>query len=108
MTDLATANILARISEATARQRSIERFHRDYPVSELPLSALMPSFSWAQLHRQLTSLTNDAERVDWEILVLQSAARSLPPEMFLRELLILAWSLLDETPHAGGEEVDMT
>jgi len=108
MTDLATASILARISEATNRQRAIARFHQTYPATALPLSDLVPSFSWAQLHRQLTAIARDPERVDWEVLVLQSSARTLPPEMFIRELLVLAWSLIDETANEADVEGDMT
>ena len=58
----------------------------------------LPPISWAQIARQLRSLAGaDCERASWELEVLKATARTSPPELFYRELLTLAWSLIDET-----------
>ena len=69
---------------------------------------LLPAVSWAQIERQLRSLAGpDFERASWELEVLKASARINPPEMFYRELLTLAWSLIDDTRPSSMTEADM-
>ncbi len=94
--EMAVANLDARIEYAVFRAERIKTFHRRFPPMQTAQSERLPTIGWAQLERQLISLAGpDFERVCWEMDVLRASARTNPPEMFYRDLLTLAWSLID-------------
>ena len=96
MDELSAASLGARIELAHFRTKRARGFMRRFPPIEADPDQLLPPISWDQIERQLRSLAGpDAERASWEIEVLRISARSNPPEMFFRELLTLAWSLID-------------
>jgi hypothetical protein len=96
--EISIANLDARIEHAAFRTERIKTFHRCFPPMQAEPGELLPTIDWAQLERQLCSLAGaDFERASWEMEVLRASARTNPPEMFYRELLTLAWSLIDGT-----------
>ncbi len=74
---------------------------------------MTPVFTWEQLERQLASLSgapNRAAITPALVSGLRKQARFKPPEMVLREILCLAWTLMDESFQPGllpGEDTDM-
>jgi hypothetical protein len=106
--ELTAANLNARIEQAILRAGRVKVFNERFPPLE-PLSMdLLPAVSWAQIERQLRSLAGaDFERASWELEVLKASARTHPPEMFYRELLTLAWSLIDDTRPSSTTEAAM-
>jgi len=108
MDELSTANLDARVEEAIFRTARVKAFLSRFPLTPASPDELLPQVSWAQLERQLRSLAAaDVERVSWELEVLKTTARTHPSEMFYRELLMLAWSLIDDTRTSPPSEVDM-
>ena len=104
---------LTNISAAQAEQDAIERssreveFLRRFPPHQLGPSEVLPPLNWAQLARQLRSLSLASDdRICWELEALRSGSRTSPPELFLRDLLALAWSLIDESPADAHAESD--
>ena len=96
MDEMAVANLDARIQHAMFRTKRVREFQRRFPPIEPRPSELLPAIGWRQIERQLRSLAGpDFERASWEIEVLRASARMNPPELFYRELLTLAWSLVD-------------
>jgi hypothetical protein len=96
--EMAVVNLDARIEHAAFRTERIKAFHRCFPPIQTAPEDLLPMIGWAQLERQLCSLAGpDFERASWEMEVLRVSARTNPPEMFYRDLLTLAWSLIDGT-----------
>ncbi len=96
MDEMAVANLDARIQHAMFRTKRVREFQRRFPPIEPRSSELLPEIGWRQIERQLRSLAGpDFERASWEIEVLRVSARMNPPELFYRELLTLAWSLVD-------------
>jgi hypothetical protein len=96
--ELSAANLGARIELAHYRTKRTREFMQRFPALEADPADALPPITWAQIERQLRSLAEaDAERASWEIEVLKISARTNPPEMFFRELLTLAWSLIDGT-----------
>jgi len=96
--EISVANLDARIEHAAFRAERIKAFHRCFPPTQPAPNELLPPIDWAQLERQLCSLAGpDFERASWETEVLRLSARTNPPEMFYRDLLTLAWSLIDGT-----------
>jgi hypothetical protein len=94
--ELSVANLDARIEHAVLRTERIKAFHRRFPPMQTDNEELAPPIGWDQLERQLCSLAGpDFERAGWEMQVLKVSARTNPPEMFYRDLLTLAWSLID-------------
>ena len=73
----------------------------------------MPPFTWEQLERQLESLAGTPDRAALAAPLasaLRKQAPCKPPEMILREVLCLAWTLMDEAFQPGpgpGEEDPM-
>ncbi len=85
------------IEAALWRGREVATFQEKFP--DLPPSDAFPSFTWAQLERQLRDLAfneKPAEMVDALISAERKQAAWMPPEMALREMLCLAWVLMDE------------
>jgi len=96
--ELAEANLGARIELAQFRSRRAREFLTRFPPTETSEEDSLPAIGWFQLERQLRSLAGpDGERASWEMEVLRVSARTNPPEMFFRDLLTLAWSLIDGT-----------
>jgi hypothetical protein len=106
--ELSAANLNARIEQAIQRTERVKSFHKRYPpMAAEPLDRL-PPISWLQIERQLRSLAgSDFERASWELEVLKASARTNPPELFYRDLLTLAWSLIDDTRPSLPTEDDM-
>ena len=98
MDELSAANLGARIELAQFRSRRTREFLNQFPPMDASRDELLPQISWDQLERQLRSLAgSESERASWEMEVLRVSARTNPPEMFFRDLLTLAWSLIDGT-----------
>ncbi len=72
-----------------------------------------PPFTWEQLERQLADLSGAPARAAITpalVSALRKQARWKPPEMVLREILCLAWTLMDDSFQPGllpGEEAEM-
>ena len=108
MDELSVASLDARIELAQFRSRRVREFLRRFPVAEAKPADPLPTINWSQLERQLRSLAGpDCERASWEMEVLRISARTNPPELFFRDLLTLAWSLIDGTKPSPREEDTM-
>lgn len=106
--NLAAANLDARIEQAIFRTARLKTFLERFPPIEPAPEDLLPAIGWEQIERQLRSLAGpDFERASWELRVLKASARTSPPELFYRELLTLAWSLIDDTRPSMATEDDM-
>lgn len=69
-----------------------------------------PAFTWQQLERQLLDLAatpGSKALVSSLVSAVRKQAHFKPPEMVLREILCLAWTLLDEE-FCSGSEAEMT
>lgn len=76
-----------------------------------PQETTMPAFTWQQLERQLADLAAtpaSAALVPPLVSGIRKQASFKPPEMVLREVLCLAWTLLDEEFHPGPGEGEMS
>lgn len=86
------------VRRAISLRREIETFQTKWPAAAKDELAV-PTFTWAQLERQLADLAVDPVkgRMARDLV---SATRKMssykPPEMVLREILCLTWALLDE------------
>jgi hypothetical protein len=73
----------------------------------------MPAFTWEQLERQLAELSGSPTRAALTpplVSALRKQSPWKPSEMVLREILCLAWTLMDEAFQPGltpGEEAEM-
>jgi hypothetical protein len=106
--EISAANLDARIEQAVFRTTRVEAFLDRFPPMEPAVTDLLPPIGWEQIERQLRSLAGpDFDRASWEVQVLKASARTSPPEMFYRELLTLAWSLIDDTRPSSMTEADM-
>lgn len=88
--------------------KEIERFSMAFTEINTPQTP-MPRFSWEQLERQLMFLAGTRERqaiVAGRVASIRRMSTHKPEEMILQEILIEAWVLLDEEPHAPLEEED--
>jgi hypothetical protein len=96
-------------------QAEIARFQEAWPPG--PATQPMPPFDWAELERQLTSLATSpatAALVPPLVSASRKRAEGKPPEMVLREVLVLAGIVQDENfqpgplePETDGEEFPM-
>ena len=108
MDEISVANLDARIELAVFRTARVKAFLGRFPPMEPAPDDLLPAISWTQIERQLRSLAGpDFERASWELEVLKASARTSPAELFFRELLTLAWSLIDDTRPPQVTEVEM-
>jgi hypothetical protein len=106
--EMSAANLKARIEQAIFRVGRVKAFHERFPPIAPPSTDRLPVISWDELERQLRSLAGpDFERASWELEALRASARTSPPEMFYRELLTLAWSLIDDTRPPSATEAGM-
>ncbi|HMO43389.1 MAG TPA: hypothetical protein PKB04_08715 [Phenylobacterium sp.] len=94
----------AAVNRALHLRREIAAFEERWPQPS-PTEGSTPTFTWAQLERQLVDLAASPAQADMA-QHLVSATRKLsafkPPEMVLREILCLTWVLLDENFHPGA------
>lgn len=94
------------IGRALRLRREIDDFEARWPIPT-ERDESIPTFTWAQLERQLVDLSATRQQADMA-RHLVSATRKLapfkPPEMVLREILCMTWVLLDENfkPEAEG------
>ncbi len=98
--------------QALPLRRAPAAIDQTWPRPPEPETAT-PAFTWEQLERQLADLSgapNRAAITPALVSALRKQARWEPPEMVLREILCLAWTLMDETFQPGllpGEDADM-
>jgi hypothetical protein len=97
----------ATVRQALRVRREAEAFERRWPASS-GQAPMVPAISWDQLERQLADLTGDPLKAAMArdlVSATRKTARFKPPEMVLREILCLAWALLDEgfQPESGPE-----
>ena len=99
------------IDRARRLGRDIERFRSQAPEMTGPQTPA-PPFTWEQLERQLAGLAGSPARAALAAELVSATRKQAwckPPEMVLREILLLAATLLDEAFLAGsGEETDRT
>ncbi|HEY3947620.1 hypothetical protein [Phenylobacterium sp.] len=99
------------IGKALRLRREIDDFEARWPTPAAREETL-PTFTWAQLERQLADLAATPAQAKMATHLV-SGARKLaafkPPEMVLREILCMTWVLLDENfkgePEAGSNEM---
>lgn len=91
------------IREASRQAVDARRFRTRFP----PLTGTrhdLPRITWDHLQRQLTDLSPcTSDEVAAMLRPLKRASSGKPPEMVLRELLIVVAILLDEAPRLDGE-----
>jgi hypothetical protein len=98
------------IRQALFLREEIARFQASWPELDMPATP-MPSFTWEQLERQLRDLAGapvKAGMAESVVSATRKQARFKPPEMVLREILLLASTLLDDGFQPGSEENPMT
>jgi hypothetical protein len=103
-TNLAGARLGLLVRKALQIRDAVETFDRDWPplLNRPP----MPVFAWTELERQLLSLAPDdlAPMVRDLVSAVRKEASPKPPEMVLREILIIAATVLDEAFHDKWHE----
>ena len=93
-------------------RREPDPFDRTWPGPRSP-ERPTPRFTWEQLERQLADLSGAPSRAAITpalVSALRKQSRWKPPELVLREILCLAWTLMDESFQPGllpGEEAEM-
>ncbi len=99
-------------NRALALRQEMDSSRRTWPVPPTPETPT-PPFTWEQLERQLADLSGAPARAAITpalVSALRKQARWKPPELVLREVLCLAWTLMDESFQPGllpGEEAEM-
>jgi hypothetical protein len=99
------------IGRALRLRREIDDFETRWPTTA-SREEMIPTFSWAQLERQLVDLAATPQQASMA-RHLVSATRKLAPfkpsEMVLREILCMTWVLLDENfkpePESSAEMI---
>jgi hypothetical protein len=105
-TDLGTKKT---ITQALCLRQESDLFRQTWP--EPPArERSMPGFTWEQLERQLADLSGSPEKAALTpalVSAMRKQAPWKPSEMVLREILCLAWTLMDEgfQPGIGPGEV---
>ena len=98
--------------QALPLRRAPDAVDQAWPTTPEPETAT-PAFTWEQLERQLADLSGAPARAAITpalVSALRKQARWKPPEMVLREILCLAWTLMDESFQPGllpGEDAEM-
>ncbi len=104
VTSLAGVRLSLLVRKALQIRQAVERFARDWPplLNRQP----MPVFAWSELERQLSSLApeNLSPMVTDLVSAVRKEASPKPPEMVLREILIIAATVLDEAFHEKWHE----
>jgi hypothetical protein len=88
----------AAIDRTLALRREIDRFLRTWPSLNTG-DDLLPPFTWAELERQLSSLSagpHGAFIASGMIRSVRQLADAKPPEMVLREILCMACAVMDD------------
>ena len=103
-TSLAGARLGLLVRKALQIREAVATFEQDWPplLNRPP----MPTFAWTELERQLLSLAPDdlAPMVRDLVSAVRKEASPKPPEMVLREILIIAATVLDEAFHEKWHE----
>jgi len=110
-TDPGTSRKRGAIRQALRMRREAEAFERRWPTA-MTSEPMLPAVSWAQLERQLADLTDTPAKAAMArdlVSGLRKMSPFKPPEMVLREVLCLAWALLDESfqPEPEGGSAGM-
>ena len=87
-----------------------ERFQKAWPALAAN-QTFLPPMTWEQLERQLTDLAaprSKAAMVPDALSALRKQAAFKPPEMVLREVLCVAWTMMDDGFRPEFEEAEMT
>lgn len=96
VTSLAAHRMALVVQKARQIRDASDAFLRDWPTLEV--RPPMPAFAWSELERQLLDLA--PEELGPIVRDLVSAVRKeaspKPPEMVLREILVIAATVLDE------------
>ncbi len=104
MASLATHRLALVVQKARQIREASDAFTRDWP----PLASRppMPAFAWSELERQLLSLAPEdlSPMVRDLVSAVRKEASPKPPEMVLREILIIAATVLDESFHEKWAE----
>lgn len=104
VTSLATHRLALVVQKARQIREASDAFLRDWPP--LATRQPMPAFAWSELERQLLSLapTELAPMVRDLVSAVRKEASPKPPEMVLREILIIAATVQDEDFHEKWAE----
>ena len=104
VTNLAGRRLGLLVRKALQIRDAVAAFDRDWP--SLLNRPSMPVFAWTELERQLLSLAPDelAPMVRDLVSAVRKEASPKPPEMVLREILIIAATVLDEAFHEKWHE----
>ena len=99
VTSLAATRMGLMVRKALQIREAAATFDRDWPP--LAHRPPMPVFAWTELERQLLSLAPEdlAPMVRDLVSAVRKEASPKPPEMVLREILIIAATVLDEAFH---------
>lgn len=104
VTSLAGHRLSLLVQKALQIREAVATFDRDWPplLNRQP----MPVFAWTELERQLLSLapTDLAPMVRDLVSAVRKESGPKPPEMVLREILIIAATVLDEGFHEKWAE----
>ena len=105
VTDLAAHRMGLVVHKARQIREASDAFIQTWPpVADRPP---MPAFAWTELERQLLDLAPDAlaPMVRDLVSAVRKEASPKPPEMVLREILVIAATLLDEDFHPLRPEI---
>lgn len=104
VTSLAATRLGLLVRRALQVREAAAQFEQDWP--RLASRPPMPGFAWTELERQLSSLAPDAlsPMVRDLVSAVRKEAGPKPPEMVLREILIITATLLDEGFHTKWHE----
>ena len=104
VTSLAGHRMALVVQKARQIREASDAFAREWPTLEV--RPQMPAFAWPELERQLLSLAPEelAPMVRDLVSAVRKEASPKPPEMVLREVLIIAATVLDEGFHEKWAE----
>jgi hypothetical protein len=105
VTDLAAHRLGLVVQKARRIQEASDAFIQTWPpAADRPP---MPAFAWTELERQLLDLAPDglAPMVRDLVSAVRKEASPKPPEMVLREILVITATLLDEGFHPAQPEI---
>jgi hypothetical protein len=100
------------ISQVLPLRQDRDESRQTWPEPPAPEQS-MPAFTWEQLERQLADLSGSPAKAALTPALVSATRKQAtwqPSEAVLREILCLAWTLMDEAFQPGlgpGEEADM-
>jgi hypothetical protein len=103
---LANSSRRQAVSRAIRVRTEIAAFEHRWPAPRND-ELMAPTFSWSQLERQLSDLVDSPAKAAMArdlVSATRKTSHFKPPEMVLREILCLAWALLDEDFQPEPEE----